>query len=456
MITAPTNWQNANAPIARKPRHRIEIADYARIFTGPNVELANEYSWLKDAEWGSLQVSIDDLECSSTLGDFTFSVQDRGGALTADQAATMLEGKLLMVRSGFAGLALDDYIPLFSGIVTEIAVVDAGMGYKITAKDATYFLQFLIYTMGDDGYPTSSDHPKTLEGDAVDLMLDVLQNELGMTSDQLNLAAFTALQNGPLAGVKLQFSLTTAPQGLEFLTREFCKPLGVLLFTNASGLLTPVSLIPTAPPSVALTLTKSNIVEVSVDIAQPVDELTYRFDYDGSNYGSQLADINAAVPYPGNQVTVESQGVRSVLGGWQISRRLARALFLRHAWRTGLPTITAFWRATIVEPGDFVTVSHPEVPDFIAGTMGVTSRLYQALDVTRDLDNDNVQLKLIDANWLAQILGPSLNGCKICNGTTQGAPYVSSSNPSYAPQYMFVSDDTGHYTPSGDAGHRLL
>jgi hypothetical protein len=456
MITASTNWQNANAPIARKPRHRIEIAGYSKIFTGPNVELANEYAWLKDAAWGSLNVSINDLECSSTLGDFTFTVQDRGGALTADQTAAMLEGSLLVVRSGFAGLALADYIPLFSGIVTQTAVVDAGMAYKITAKDASYFLQYLIYVTGDDGYPTSSNHPKSLYGDAVTLMLDVLQNQLGMSSSQLNLAAFNALASGALAGVKLQFSLTTAPQGLEFLTREFCKPLGVLLFTNGAGLLTPISLIPTAPPTVALAMDKTNVTDVSFDVAQPVDELTYEFDYDGSNYGSQLADINAVVPYPGNQVTIESQGVQSVLGGWQLSRRLARALFLRHAWRTGMPTITAFWRAAVVEPGDFVTVSHPEIPDLVAGTMGVTNRLYQALDVTRDLDNDNVQLKLIDANWLAQLLGTGLAGYKICNGATQTAPYVSSSNPSYAGQYMFICDDTGHYTPSGDAGHALL
>src|ERR1700730_13964330 len=123
MSQAPPNFLTANAALAKQPCFRLEIASYGRIFVHiPAVGdqlleplQAGEYPWIESI--GNLTISGADLDGSADLGTLSVTVQDRQGKITADLPGSQLEGKVVILKTGFPGMARADYATLFTGIV---------------------------------------------------------------------------------------------------------------------------------------------------------------------------------------------------------------------------------------------------------------------------------------------------------------------------------------------------
>ena len=458
MITANANWLAANTARAKRLIFLFEIAGYSPVFTWTDSGQSGQEAWITKLEPMSQTVSA--LEGTSQLSGLAVTVLDKGRGITADFPTFIFEGKAATLKAGFAGLSQADFVTLATVIIDSVDHSDRNNTYIFRCRDNFRRLKRVIWRTADDGRSTSRDHPKTLDANPMDILLEAIQTEAGLSAGQINTAKITGYKDGLFAGVRLKFSLSTAPECKQFIDREIFKALGGYSFIDNLGRFTPIFLIPWSKPTAALTLTTATVIGIPEPAATDlVNLVTYRLDHDGQNFGSELTDVRAAsvtaFGIHGQQV-IESRGLRRNFGGWGWARMLANTLFLRHG---GIPQAApvgksfeveaeAFWDAALLEPGDFIRLTHALIPNRAAGTMGMTNRLFEVLDRGWEFTNGKVKLRLLDADWLDQ-----LGYYQIALDTT---PAWTGASAEEKATYMFVSDEaTGNYSDASP-GHAIF
>jgi hypothetical protein len=465
MIPQSSNFQNANAQLAKIPWHLFLISGFGSIYTFGYTGLPGAYPWI--SKMGALNQRVDDLNGSSTISDLAITVIDKNQAITNAFPNFTFEGQTATILTGFPGLTYpSDYLTVAALIIDRVESSDDNTTYTFYLVDYSIKLQNLIYRYGDDGWPTCSDDPKTVYGNPMDILSEVLLTEIPLNSSQVNTAAIAAYKAGLFAGSMLRFTVTNTPTAKDFLDREIFKALGGYSFQNYAGQFTPYFYIPNAAPSIALTLTDHNLDDVpSPGEATLIDIVNYRLDYDGSKFRSEFDEVyGRAVNIYGlqNVQTIEGRGVQSSCGGWGYARNLANTLFLRYGGdplttnpnKTLTLDVTTFWTGVILEPGDFVYVTHPLVPNRRTGTMGVTQEMFEVLEIQKDFEKGTVKLKLLDVNWMNPSASGALSAFQIAPDS--GVPNWPSASGAQRAEYMFISSAaTGLYS-TGDAGQKIF
>lgn len=457
MIPATSNYLAAEANNAKVPRLALEIDGYGRIFTLGDTGVAGHYHWISAVDDHAIDAS--DLEGSSSLADFNLYVLDAGRAITADLAGIVLEGRKATVKIGFDGLAYADFTVIFVGVVLSVTQADMDNTYAFTLHDTRQDLAGVVFQLGDDGQPTASEHPRTVAGHPMDILLYVLETELGLTSADVDETKIKAYRDGPMAGMWFDFVLTQAPDAKEFLEKQIMKPLAgylrqtwdgkktVQFFQPLPGAITPVA-----------TLTDKTIVNLPVPgQADLINVLSMRFDQDGNEYLQEAVntDDTSVTKYgmQGQQI-IESDGLRSAFQAFAIASQTAAAIFARYGDKN--PTLgnssssagsndplTVFWSLARLEQGDLVYVTHPLVPDRVGGSVGWTNKVFEILKITRKFSDWTVDLVLVDATSPAN--------CGVYKITTDGQAAWTSSSPTDKATLMFMSDATGHYSDASPA-----
>src|SRR5262249_27065038 len=143
-----------------------------------------------------------------------------------------------------------------------------------------------------------------------------------------------------------------------------------------------------------------------VDRLPVINEVICRLDYDGSDYGTDLRFVQADSLGTFGRTTqwvIESKGLRSELGGqwfcqWAASRIFRRMAGREAGLRGGAPVvgIEAFFLTLPVWVGDYVTVSHPLMPDLLTGAIGVTDRVYEVIERSPDYKGGRMMYRLLD------------------------------------------------------------
>jgi hypothetical protein len=91
--------------------------------------------------------------------------------------------------------------------------------------------------------------------------------------------------------------------------------------------------------------------------------------------------------------------------------------------------IKLFWTAVILEPGDYVTVTHALIPNRSTGALGVTGRLYAVLNRTWNFTEGTVEVKLLDVAWLQgmaqSLIAPDATPAWTSQSPTQKATLAS-------------------------------
>jgi hypothetical protein len=147
------------------------------------------------------------------------------------------------------------------------------------------------------------------------------------------------------------------------------------------------------------------------------------------------------------QHVLESHGLESGMGGWQYARLLVNTLFLRYGLKAITLQVEAFWTAVIVEPGDFVRVTHSLIPNRTTGTLGITNRLFEVLEVKKNFDKGTVELLLLDMAWLDALTAVQV--------APDGEPTWPLSTRSDRLNYMFISNSAGVHS-DGSAGQAIF
>jgi hypothetical protein len=409
-------------------------------------------------------LTINDLDGDADLADMIFNVQDRlppggtTGLITADFPTFVFEGKRMRVLAGFDGMDRTDFVTLFTGTVDAIESANGNMEYVFTCPDVRQELTRTIYTVGDDGFPTDSNHPRTLNGHPLDILLNALTNEVGIAA--VDIAKIEQYRDTVYNGVQFEFKITSPPVAKDFIANELMKPLGAYIWPNNLGEITvnfyyPLSIIPVTD------FNRDNLIEIPESgPADLINEVSIRLDYDSSD--SPLTEIVredaasvAKFGLYGNHI-IESKGLRSGLQGIFLGALTAWLIFLRYGFKQlmfgssnsgngNANPINALWSQCLVEPGDIATMTHPQVPDRNAGVMGVVGKTFTVMDRQWQFFPCLVQLKLLETDlspFKQYLIAPN------------GEPVYTSAPVTDQDTLMFLAGDDDQYL-NGNPGNTL-
>ena len=409
VIPVTTNWQNAAAG-ALKPAHILTIYNPD---TSVLIQLSREVAipgfppicanhWINDMSGGGAKGDI--LSGNGTNSALSVGVLDKNWAISDLLSSTTIEGLTATLTTGFVGLALADFTRMGTYIIDGVKSDKSNLRYTISLRDPGLKLQNLAYLVGDDGYPTSSNNPYTLEGDPMSLLLDVLENQCGYPAGSINTTAITNYQNNLFYGLTMKFSLSQSPQAKAFLTQELFSPLAGYGFWNYAGQYTPYFPLPLGAPATPFALTTRNILSPipTYDQGPFVASLVHMMDYNGSDYDTAVANVYgpAETAYGLRDLTSkQSRGLRSADGGVLYAMLSQQAIFRRYGMKPWILQPHCPWSTLPLELGDRVAVTHPNIPAKGVG-MGITNRWFEVTGKTPDWSKGEFAFELLDVNWL--------------------------------------------------------
>lgn len=233
MIPASGNFITANRANAKGIIYLLSIEGYARVFTNYETGVAGQYAWIEDME--DLEITVSDMDGGADLGTLSVTVQDHRGLITADFPTALFEGKKVTLKTGLVGMSQSDFATIFNGVIDSVDSANANQSYVFNCEGPDQVLSKVIFTTGDDGQPTDSDHPKTLNAHPLDILIDVLENQVGIPSTGINLSKIFAFRNGVYAGLQFTFSIDSPPSGKDFIEQQIMKPLGGYIWVNSKG-----------------------------------------------------------------------------------------------------------------------------------------------------------------------------------------------------------------------------
>ena len=488
MISATSNYLAALAAYKAGPIiYRLSLTQldgtaYPKVFT--NIYNGVDYDWIEEGGVSDLSITINDLDGAMSQATFSIAVSDIDNQITADFPSYTFEGMTATLSTGFLGLDVSDYCTIFSGYVDSVDSANSNETYIFNLADMTEKLSQSVYLTGDNGGPTSSDNIKTLSGHPIDIMLDILQNQIGgvasggfgsggYTSAQIDVAGLQAYRDGPFAGIQFLFHLTSPVAALDFISKQLLVPLGGYLWAGAGGVVTAQFFYPlngatsvgSFTPDTWVKTPEAQQVGPSAS-RQMVNTVQISFDKDDAASESSGNYLSVALEEYGPSInlynqygehTINADGLRSAFQGFFISAMTGRLIFSRYGLKNLMfdeNSADSVWSTILYESGDVVQVTHPHIPDRKNGVMGITNKLFVILDKNINFTDGTTTFTMLDADYLSRFgfykIAPSYNASI---GTTPIPDYASASTLQKG-EYMFFCGDNGEYS-NGDTGHQL-
>jgi len=369
----------------------------------PGLALTGAYMQMPDG----MSQAIDDLKGTSTLGTLAITISDVGQTLLPLFATKVWYGARANLLVGFRGLAFPtDYIQPFSGIISTVVPTPDRGGWIFTIVDRKRTLRTQAYGTGGNGLtPTSSTNPRTLDGNPMDLVTQLLEGELGISPSDIDTGSIAALRNGRLASARMLFSLTKVVDALSFMETELLLPLGLFHFVRYDGRLAIGDVLDApSPVTSAFAFTDSNTQQTPTIQQRTIyNSVLANLDYDGAKYlySDLFEDVDSLTKYGlQQQLTISSQGLRTNLQGASRAGITARRIFLRYA--NGPARLIALTCSTLaactVEVGDYTGVTSAKLEDLDAGTRGWANKPCLAVSVQPHWAQGTVDLTLLDVS----------------------------------------------------------
>jgi hypothetical protein len=210
--------------------------------------------------------------------------------------------------------------------------------------------------------------------------------------------------------------------------------------------------------------TPANVIGIpKVSRAPLVNALTMRFDVNDALPTMESRAYGSEVTYRQSgsitqfrkiaNVQIESTGVRSARGGFALAFLLSDWMFSRYAWNTPKYQVTAFLASLPVEVGDYVTLTHPNVPDFSdegQGSLGISNVLCEVVERRPDYAKGQMQFTLLDTRFM------NLGTPYQIAPASASLPAWSSATVAEREQYMYVSAAaTGGENSDGSPGNTI-
>ncbi len=464
--------------------------------------------------------TVRDVDGASSVGTFTIQCIDPSGALKALAAQANVIGQMATFSMGFPGLAAGDFVAMHTVQITDVGFDSTGK-VSITCGDVQRFFTGAVlwanggpdeYLPGDrptpqpagkawlpNDFQCSSDNPRWLSGNPLDLYLAAMQNELGVGQDPalkptlsqsgnteglatvnpfwarylpgdpmtlinpnqfLDVPGILALRDGQFSGVWFEFKITSPVEAKGWLEDYILKPLGLVSVVHSNGLLSLKSMKNAADQSPAVSFTQKNVVGIPSVSREPIiNVLTARMDVNDSLQTTAARAFNNQVTY--EQQTsiyqfrrifnqqVEGTGWRSAYGAYLLAFLLADRTFRRYAFATPHYQVKSFIANITAEIGDYVSLTHPLIPDLKSGQVGLTNVLCEVVGRQPNYARGSVTFDLYDTRFM-QLTTPY----EIAPAPAD-VPAWSEATAAERDQYMFIADSAGE-NPDGSPANTIF
>jgi hypothetical protein len=304
-----------------------------------------------------------------------------------------------------------DYITYGHYVVDSVETTSSNLRYRFNLRDKGLKFDQYVYSTGDDGYLTAKQHPRTVTGNPMAILNDVLINQLGYTSADVNTSVLSSYQSTLFTGLTMVFHLTQPSQAKTWLKQEIFDPLAGYGFWNSAGQYTPHFILPQTQPSVQQTVIDHPTIASQAGIESPLPvmgvgqfcaEMLTMMDYDGQNYNTGVgSEYSPGITRYGLQDMrpKQSRGLLSPLGGAVYARIAQYAGFRRYGLKPRILKCIASWPAVRLELGDLVYVTHPLIPNKYTGAMGLTNNWFEVQGNSPNWMAGTVNLDLIDVQY---------------------------------------------------------
>jgi len=437
--------------------------------------------------------SIQQLQGQSSIGALEIDAIDSGGFMTALASGGKLVGRRLTLSVGYPGMNSSDFVTVATQEIEGVEVLPAGGGYRLDCHDLNRYAKSQIFTAGDDGNAVGNQHPRTLLANPMDVVLMVVQNELGLGQssllepstwkrydpakwDSANTTNPTLIspnpyldvdqvlfyRNGIFAGYLFDFEFKQPVEAKQFLEFEIFHPLGGYAVVLADGRMSPRFFVPPYSFAGLALLNERNITALPGVKPEPlINQVTFRMDYDGSEFQTELLFLASPslqqFGLAGEDI-IESKGIKLERGGAALASITANRIFQRYGGidpvsgspRGGAPalSVTSQFMNLTIEAGDFVYFSHPLLPNLEAGTRGIFNRIMEVVDKQPNYTQGNMAYQLLDTGWM---------GTKVLSRIApQGTPAWSAASSAERARYMFLSQESSGTYSDGTAGKTVF
>jgi hypothetical protein len=312
--------------------------------------------------------------------------------------------------------------------------------FVFSCRDQQLLEKQTIYTHPENGALLSSDNPWYLCGTPTEIFQAIVLFALGLPASAVDRATMAALDSSA-EGIfspwrPFQFTVTQSFEAKQFLETQIFKASGLYQVVTNTGQLSLRSMRPPAAgPSPVFAFTPQNLIALPEwDRQAIVNQCIWEFDYDGSQYNNYETFLQAAsvsLYGQGNQFSLQSDGLHSELGAFGFTQWVSDRLFRRFsgvspAIKGGAPllSVKSMLMTLPVWVGDYVSLTHPLMPDITTGALGVTNRIYEVVDRQPSYADGMMSYKLLDSGLTGQPAAYEF-------GAASSRPFIVGSSPIY-------------------------
>jgi len=432
MITTNTNFDAKHNVDYKTPLYLIhfdgETTDYCNHkCTSPDNTLKRYLKSIK----GLAQQDVPE-EGQSTIEGVTIELVDYDQAITAliaTDTTSYFQRRKVTVKAGYAGMAESDLISILpAGYVTGLKYNRQGGSWVFEITDPRKVWDRNIFRGAEDS-------TVTLSGNPIDIFLGILMSSgtpgtnhafhdryadgvgLDLDTTRVNVTAIEAVRDDWFPGSShyMEFTVDDRETAGSWFKKEIFKPLNLRPGIDGTG---KIVLRRFAPPLATSdetqTFTKDNIIghpSFNANLGGLINEVKFSYDHDGSDYQTIDYHVDASSMTnrgPGKkQIEIESKGLHSSISARSIPvaqitdivAGRARAIFARYAKPPVQIDCECFFDQWLSEAGDIVELTHEDLPDMEAGTLGYTNRRMEILNRRVDWIKGRVNVTLLDTGF---------------------------------------------------------
>ena len=341
-------------------------------------------------------------------------------------------GQRVKLFAGYSPLAEADYMSFVKMEVTEVRLLPDLVTFVVSASDIIRTLRRMVFLAAAADTPfTATVNPITFAlqvltstGAGTNGSYDVLAAENGAAIPQalIDVAGMEALRTSDFPSETFAFRIPAMMDLKQFFEVEVCKALNCYPFVTADGKLSMkrYKLVVGSPTADVFLLTESNIVSwqwvAGYSRIINVVKFDYDFDIAGAKaiYGTRRTYTQqASVDRYGRRqpLVIQSLGVKTANGGAAITADRALQVVKRFAEPPHLLQVVTFYQKHPLEAGDQVKVTHSKIPNLKTGARGLTTEVFEILNVTPQFGGEGrVLLDLLWVGGLPTVSAPSDGG----------------------------------------------
>lgn len=348
------------------------------------------------------------------------------GGATSDEITALLatdtyyfHRKKTTVKAGYQGMAEADMLTIMTGWITSLRLDRTGLNYRLGITDPQKWMQRKIFRGSEDSTVTLSGNPLnillsvlTSTGAGTNGAYDYLAavNSLGIDQAHIDVSGIEGVRDDWFPGNShyMSFSMSKRIKAKDFIEKEILKTLNLYPVIDGQGRFSIKPFKPPLPASDSQSVDKDTIIGMPQwdnNLTALVNEVECHYDWNTTTEVYDTIDFYADATSitnrgPGKKpIVLKSKGLTTAKGGFDVMATRASRIFERFAVPPVKISFNTFFSKWLVEAGDIISFTHPNMPDVEAGTRGLTAKRMEVTSRSVDWKRGRVKIDLLDTGF---------------------------------------------------------